>query len=285
MSNLSEQRLQESVFVLLHGVKAFADGEWQPILLDLVHSVEFEAESLLFEEHLVLFETISSSGGLPGVYGAREESRPIRFGVAVIWQNKINEPATYWLDDIALSIRSIRTSQIRERITHGKGPFDQMTSQELHDLQRLLSNPLNAWEAKDEFGLDPRTFDEYQNQVQAKASDLEEFSAFFRELCVQLTEIVRLSKALEPIVLSENGVTFVQSIPPGPHGKNLSDEMELCSGTHLYCGGSFSFYQISETYRHIVCDRCHWSKEYPVSTVRTFSHLRYLSPRPRHSEE
>lgn len=285
MSNLNEQRLQKSVFVLLHGVKAFADGEWQPILLDLVHGVGFDAESLQFDDRLALYEQMSSSVALLDVWGCRDEPRRIVFGVAVIWKDKINEAATYWLDEVALSIRSIRASQIRERITHGKGPLDILTDQETRGLQEYLQKRLNFLTEQDAFESDPKTFDAFQRLTRAKESDLEEFTEFFLQAYESLEEAVSRSKALEPIILSETGVTFVQSSPPGPHGKNLSDGMELCQGTHLHCGGRFSFYRISETYLHIVCDQCHWKKEYPVSTVQTFAHLRHFSSQSRYSKE
>lgn len=276
---LNDRRIKEAVFVFLHGPKAYTDESWKTILLDVLHSVGFEANELAYEKKLSLEKVVRSSGlcgeGIVNdavVIGARLESHPVAFGVIVKagdgWNN---ERAIRWLNDIAFQISGMRIGYlVRKKLSQ-----DEARAQFKQHIEILnAGGSLEAFsEEKDAISHDPKTLEAFELMADG-ASDV--FSEFFQKAIERLRELIAKSISLEPITLTDEGDRFIQTDPPGLHDNHLRDDMSVknVSGIHQTCGGVIRFIQTTETRITAVCDKCFLRVPIASSSTLTFAHLR-----------
>lgn len=285
---MDERTLKEAIFVFLHGVQAFSAGEWEPILLSVLHGAGFEATELRYEKHLELDQYESSSIDDPNLIGLHLDSHRISqripFGVIVLVGDRWNEDAIHWLNETAMRIPSMRESEIEMRITHGKKAFDQLTNQETRDLQEHLRKRLSrlplfsdgVGEPVNMFEDDPRSFAEYEAQLTDHREELAKFTEFLDVSVRWLLNELSIIKPFEPILLSEFGDVFMQESLSGMYRKRLRDDMELQHGIHgPLCGGGISFLPLTDMNQAMICNRCHMRVVLSRSTIRTFAQLRY----------
>jgi len=270
--------------VFLHGPRVYNDGEWEPILLDVLHEVGFQAASRLrYEQRLTLYRSVSASG-MPGIIGSHLESDQIQFGVVVEersggrWEFVVNKDAIRWLNKVARHIQLSRSCQEVRRITKGKGPLEPLSDLQSKKLQKLLARQVRgineSLEIVESFDNDPKTFQEYEAKLKRRRSKPWAFKTFFDQAFEELSRMLEESKALEPILLTADGDIFVQNDPPGLHKRNLRDGSKLAPGKHLYCGGIITFKRISETTQVVVCNgECNLSVSIPLS-IENFTDLR-----------
>lgn len=272
MISLTERQIQDAIFVFLHGPSVYPEGAWEPVLLDVLHEVSFDAGRLIFSDPLYHSHAVGAGGGR---IGCHMSSINIPFGVMVTKETNSSDRdmnAEIWLNEIALRITSLRIGCMIQK---------ERTPEEARAHFRETAMLLNAGgfidshaEERGSISHDPKTHSEYESMHQNPPDGFNMFETFFAQALEELAELIERSKPLEPIFLTEFGDTFVQALPPGLHGKNLRDEMELQSGKHDVCGGAIDFLPTSSTSISAICKKCYLRVRLARSNVSTFAQLR-----------
>lgn len=263
--------MKEAVFVFLHGPKAYPQGAWEPIVLEVLHEVGFDAGVLEYTDELHHPQVAQAA------FGFYADSKKIPFGVIVTRATNSdyhNSDAEQWLNDIAFWISGLRFgSMIRVERTpeEARVHFRGMTA----ILNSGGSVDAHA-EDREAIVRDPKSYSEYEAMRQNPPEGFEAFEAFFTKALAELEKRIRDSKPLEPILLTEENDYFVQISPPGLTGKHLRDDMKLETivGMHQVCGGEIRFIKTTTTRTAVVCDRCHFRITIPSSVFSVLWQLR-----------
>jgi hypothetical protein len=257
MKQIDPELVKRAVFVFLHGPTALKEGEWEPILLEILRHVGFKAKSTCHVKNLSFKH---------GAYCFLVNDQ-MSFEVQVTSEDDsgkeyVDEHASRWLNELADRVFDNRVDHIKEPERAHGSTMDAY-------LELVKSN------VRIEIGKDPKTLDEFS--ILSDEAVRVSFRDFFDIMVVELACKIDKSCALEPITLSRYGETFVQADPPGSCGKNLRDEMPLQNGLHEYCGGTISFIRVAIGYTSACCDKCHMRIMLPSAYAVSFKTLRERS--------